>query len=220
MKKNVITGLVFLLPLTLTIWIISSIVDLLTGPFIGIAKQVLYFLNLSSTPLFFLSAEEVLSVVSKILVLLFLFIFISMIGAIGRHMMIRSIFRLGDSLLHRIPVISSVYKTSQELISTILTSDNRAFKQVVLVPFPHEQCLSVGLVAKEDPSMPHLIPVFVPTTPNPTSGYLIMYERDRVIPINMTIEEAFRYIVSCGMLTTNTQFQTFPQKGPEEVTNG
>jgi uncharacterized membrane protein len=204
MKKYVMTGLVMLLPIALTIWIISSIVSWLTGPFIGITEKILAAIGVTEIPLLFLSADKVLFLASQLLVLLFLFLFILLIGAVGRHFLVASLIRWGDALLHRIPVISSVYKTSQELIQTILTTDNKAFKQVVLVPFPNADCWSIGLVTREGPVAPHLIPVFVPTTPNPTSGYLILFDRTAVIPIEMSVEEAFRYIVSCGVLISGT----------------
>ncbi len=204
------TGLVMLLPLALTLWIISSLIHWLTEPFVGIAERILSAVGLIGTPILFISAENVLLGLSQLLVLAALLSFIILIGAIGRHFFFRYLIRLSDAVLHKIPVISSVYKTSQELIQTLLTTDNRAFKQVVLVPFPNADCLSIGLVTREGPAAPHLIPVFVPTTPNPTSGYLIMFDRSKVTPLDMTVEEAFRYIISCGVLITNTSFSSTP----------
>lgn len=203
-KKYVMTGVVMLLPLALTVWIIASIVGWLTGPFVGLAEKILSTFGLTGAPLLFLSADQVLFLLSQLLVLLFLFAFIVIIGAIGRHIVVDYCIRAGDRLIHKIPVISSVYKTSQELIQTILATDNKAFKQVVLVPFPNAECWSIGLVTKEGSVVPELIPVFVPTTPNPTSGYLLMYERSKVVPLQMTVEEAFRYIISCGVLLSGS----------------
>jgi uncharacterized membrane protein len=167
---------------------------------------------------FFLTPKQTFLFIEKILILLFLFFFVLTIGAIGKQYAIAYLLKLGDSLLHRIPVISSVYKTSQELISTIFTSQNKAFKQVVLVPFPEKGSLIIGLVTKEEAVDPSLVPVFVPTTPNPTSGYLIMYDKKSVIPVNMTVEEAFRYIISCGTLVNKgTIVQTHEHYEPEKV---
>lgn len=211
------TGLVMLLPIALTFWIIGSLIGWLTQPFVGIAEKILSTVGLTGTPILFLSADKVLLCLSQLLVLVFLFFFIILIGAIGRHFFFRYLIRLGDAVIHKIPVISSVYKTSQELIQTILTTDNRAFKQVVLVPFPNSECLSIGLVTREGPAAPHLIPVFVPTTPNPTSGYLIMFDRSTVTPLDMSVEEAFRYIISCGVLVKDTSFvssQPISEKEP------
>lgn len=200
MKKHIMTGLVMLLPLALTFWIVSFLIHWLTEPFIGIAESMLRAVGLKGTPFFFMSADQALFWTSRLLVLLFLFLSIFLVGVVGRYVVFKYLMRAGDTILHRIPVIRSVYKTSQELIQTVLSSDNRAFKQVVLVPFPHEECWTIGLVAREAPNAFDRIPVFVPTTPNPTSGYLVMYERSKVKPLQLSIEEAFRYVISAGAL--------------------
>ncbi len=218
MKKHIMTGLVMLLPLALTFWIVSFLLHWLTEPFIGIAEGVLKAIGLKGEGLFFMSSEQALFWISRLLVLVFLFFFILLVGVVGRYVVFKYLMRAGDSILHRIPVISSVYKTSQELIQTILSSDTRAFKQVVLVPFPHEQCWTIGLVAREAPNAFDRIPVFVPTTPNPTSGYLVMYERSKVKPLQLSIEEAFRYVISAGaLLPDSSGLQTVSQPLGESV---
>ncbi len=203
MKKYILTGLVMLLPLAMTWWIVNSLVGWLTEPFVGITEKILATAGMTGTPILFISAENVLLGLSRLLILLFIVTFIAFVGAIGRRVFFRYLLHLSDTVLHKIPVISSVYKTSQELIQTILTTDNKAFKQVVLVPFPNSECLSIGLVTRDISVAPHLVPIFVPTTPNPTSGYLIMFDRSKVIPLDMSVEEAFRCIISCGVLLTN-----------------
>ena len=206
MKKHILTGLVMLLPLALTVWIITSIIGWLTGPFVGLTEKILSAVGLKGAPFLFLSSDQVLLLTSHLFVLIFLLVFIVAVGAVGRHIVVDYCIKSADRFIHKIPVISSVYKTSQELIQTILATDNKAFKQVVLVPCPNAECRSIGLVTKEGPVAPGLVPVFVPTTPNPTSGYLIMYERSKVIPLQMTVEEAFRYIISCGVLLSGSTF--------------
>lgn len=218
MKKHIMTGLVMLLPLALTFWIVSFLVNWLTDPFIGMAEGLLRSIGLKGVPFLFMSAEQALFWISRLLVLAFLFLFILLVGIIGRYVVFKYLMRAGDTILHRIPVISSVYKTSQELIQTVLNSDNRAFKQVVLVPFPHEECWTIGLVAREAPNAFDRVPVFVPTTPNPTSGYLVMYERSKVKPLKLSIEEAFRYIISAGaLLPDSSGLQQVSQTSTESV---
>jgi len=202
MKKYFITGLVVLLPLALTFWIVSFIIGLLTDPFLGAARNILETIGIKKVHFFFLSSEQLFDYLSKILVLVFLVAFISLIGWIGRYFFFTYILKLGDAILHKIPLISTVYKTSQEFIQTILTSTNKSFKQVVLVPFPHKSALSIGLVTRDDMEIDNRVAVFVPTTPNPTSGFLILFSKDEVIPIDMKVEEAMRYVISCGVLLT------------------
>ncbi len=199
MKRYFLTGIAILLPLALTLWIVGFIIDLLTGPFLGITEQILSAIGLEGVPFLFLNSHQVVTVISKALILVFMVAFIVGIGAIARYFFFRYLMKFGDMILHKIPVVSSVYKTSQELIQTIFTSDNKAFKQVVLVPFPNSTSKSIGLLTRDD-VVGDKVPVFVPTTPNPTSGYLIMYRSEEVIPIEMSVETALRYVISCGVL--------------------
>lgn len=191
MKKYFVTGLVVLLPLALTFWIVSFILGVLTEPFLGVAEAVLKILGVSS--------KEALDLGGKFLALIFLFFVLITIGAIGRYFFFKYLLQLSDAILHRIPVISTVYKTSQELIHSVFKQDSTSFKQVVFVPFPHPGSLTIGLVTQEE-TFDKRMAVFIPTTPNPTSGFLLMFKKDQVIPLEMSVEEALRYIISCGVL--------------------
>lgn len=214
MKKYFASGLVALLPLALTYWIISLIISMLTNPFMGVAEALLSALGLKDVTFLFLNPGQVLAICSTILVLIFLFVTILLIGAIGRHFFFKYLMKLGDSVLSNIPVISTVYKTSRELIQTVLTTSNKAFKQVVMVPFPTPESWSIGLVTRDDTEIDGKIAVFVPTTPNPTSGFLVMFDRHQVIPLDMKVDEALRYVISCGVLSTPLR-KGAPLTGPK-----
>lgn len=196
MKKYFVTGLVVLLPLALTYWVVSFILGVLTEPFTGIAGAAL--------KLFGVQSKEALDIGEKFLALALLFGVIITIGAIGRYFLFKYLLQLSDAILHRIPVVSSVYKTSQELIQSVFKQDSTSFKQVVFVPFPHPGSLTVGLVTQEE-ALDGRMAVFIPTTPNPTSGFLLMYRKEDVIALDMKVEEALRYIISCGVLMPQVQ---------------
>jgi len=205
MKKLFITGLVILLPLALTIAIAMFVFNLLTVPFAGIVQSVLNHYDLLDHGFLFLSSAQLQQLVSQILILLFLFFFTVSLGIIARWFFFHYLLRLWDSVLHRIPFISTVYKTCQDVISTIFTSSTKSFKQAVLVPFPNADTLSVGLITREKIEgleSENLVSVFVPTTPNPTSGFLMLFKEKDLIYLNITVEEAFKYIVSCGIIST------------------
>ena len=202
MKKYFATGLVVLLPLALTFYIVSFIVNLFTQPFLNLAESLLKTLGLDGVSFLFLSPDQILRIASQILVLFCIFLVVVAIGAVGRHFFFKYLIRLGDNLLHKIPIVSSVYKTSQELIQTILTTSNRSFKQVVLVPFPTADSWAVGLVTRDDFEIDNRVSVFVPTTPNPTSGFLIMCKKEQIVPVALKVEDALRFVISCGVLTT------------------
>ncbi len=206
MKKHFITGLVILLPLVVTIAVVIFLVNFLTEPFIGIVSAILSKLNIINRGFLFLSPEQVLRYGSKIIILILLFLITVCLGMITRWFLINAFFRLGDRILHRIPVVNTVYKTTQDIIRTLFVSDKNSFKQVVMVPFPRADIFVIGLVARDSPKIcsqaigEDLVSVLVPTTPNPTTGFLMMFKRSDIIPIDMRPEDAIKYIVSCGVI--------------------
>jgi len=206
MKKYFITGLVFLLPLVVTIAVLIFLVNFLTQPFIGIVSAFLTKMGLANKGFLFLSPQQVLSYSSKLLILILLFLFTVLLGVITRWFFIHYIFRLGDRALSRIPIVNTVYKTTQDIIKTLFVSDKNTFKQVVMVPFPHPDIYVLGLVVRESPEVcsraanDDLTSVLVPTTPNPTTGFLLMVKRSDLIFVDLKPEEAIKYIVSCGVI--------------------
>lgn len=197
LKKHFVTGLVILLPLVITVAFIVFLVNFLTEPFMGIAALILSKLHFS---------EPVLRYGSKLLILILLFLFTAGLGVITRWFLMNFLIRIGDQILHRIPIINTVYKTTQDLIKTLFVSDKNALKQVVMVPFPRADVYVLGLIARDSPSVccqgvkEDLVSVFVPTTPNPTTGFLLMFKRADLVIVDMKPEEAIKYIISCGVI--------------------
>lgn len=206
MKKYFITGLVVLAPLALSIAVFVFIVNFLTEPFSGAVNTIFSHFDLFASGFLFFSQQQVQHFFSQLVILIGLFLFTVLLGFFGRLFFVNYFIGLGDRILHKIPFISSVYKISQDVIKTIFTTENRSFKQVVLVPFPSPDTQSVGLVTRDDFSAMEnapsekLIAVFVPTTPNPTSGFLILYRQDQLTYLDMSVENAFKYVISCGVI--------------------
>lgn len=207
MKKYFITGLVILLPLAVTIAIVIFIVNFLTQPFIGFVSSFLSNFTTINRDFLFLKPEQVIRYGSQLLILLCIFVFTLFLGMIARWFFFKSIIGLSDKLLHKIPIVNKVYKTTQEIIKTIFVTDKSSFKQVVMVPFPNEHSYVIGLISRESPracsnaASKDLISVLIPTTPNPTTGFLLMYDKASIIHLDMKPEEAIKYIVSCGVIT-------------------
>ncbi len=206
LKKHFVTGLVILLPLVITVAILIFLVNFLTEPFIGAISSILSKFNLINHDFLFLSPKQLLLYESKILILILLFLFTIGLGALTRWFIINFFLRIGDRILHKIPLINTVYKTTQDIIKTLFVSDKNAFKQVVMVPFPRKEVYVLGLIARESPAVcsemakEELISVFIPTTPNPTTGFLLMFKRADLIMVDMKPEEAIKYIISCGVI--------------------
>lgn len=217
MKKYFVTGLVLLLPLALTLAIVLFIVNLFTTPFIGIVQQVFHHYGLFQTGFLFLAPEQLQLILAQLLILALLFFFTVLLGMLTRWVIVHYLIRVGDYIFHRIPVVSAIYKTTQDVIKTIFATSTKSFKQVVLVPFPNPETYSMGLVTKEQLTPikegERLVGVFVPTTPNPTSGFLMMFQEQDLVYLDMSVEDAFKYIISCGVIATPFNRITKEQAG-------
>lgn len=207
MKKYFITGLIILLPLAVTIAVALFVFNLLTEPLAGaLAKMLAYYDLLGGGP-------QIQYFVSQILVLGFLVLFTVLLGMITRYFFVNYMINLWDWVMHKIPLIRSIYKASQDVIKTLFTTSNNAFKQVVLIPFPFPGSYSIGFITQEAADISQndktqnnktesKIAVFMPTAPNPTSGFLMLFDKKDIIYIDMKVEDAFKYVVSCGVIPT------------------
>jgi uncharacterized membrane protein len=199
-KKHFITGLIILLPLAVTAALVFFIINFLTNPFVGVIETFLEKYD------WYQQFYAPIHFGFQISMLFALFVFTALLGFLARIVVFKSFLRVYDYILHRIPVIKTVYKASQQVIKTIFGSSSQSFKQVVMVRFPTGGAYSIGLISSQAPlactknSGSGLVTVFVPTTPNPTSGFLMMYPVEDVIYLDMKVEDAFKYIISCGVI--------------------
>jgi len=221
MKKCFFTGLALLLPAALTLVIAIFTVNFLTAPFMGMVTAILGKLDIFRHGFLFLSGPQVLKYVSQVIIISLLFITTVLVGMLTRWVIVHYFIRLGDRILHRIPLINTIYKTSQEVINTLFVNHAKAFKQVALVPFPDTATMSIGLITRENiPTADGeiMIAAFVPTTPNPTSGFLMLFKKEDVTYLKMSVEEAFKFIISCGVIPSPfTPLE--PQPAPTEATS-
>ncbi len=207
MKKYFVTGLIILLPLTFTLAIVIFLFNLLTTPFLGLVKELFLHYHLFESGFLFFTSNQIQHLIARLLIIIFLFLFACGLGLIGRWFFFHTFIKFTDYIVKKIPLVSSIYKTCQEVIKTIFTTSTKSFKQVVLIRFPNPETYSLGLITREhlpgleNTSHASAIAVFVPTTPNPTSGFLVMYKPQDVIYLDMKVEEAFKYIISCGVIT-------------------
>lgn len=206
MRKYFLTGLVILLPVAVTVMIVAFIVNFLTQPFIGIAVDSLSSIKWGTSDLSTVISPKVIWYGSRILILVVLFLFTLLLGMLARWFFIRSLLKFSENILNRIPLVNKIYKTTQEIIKTFFSTDSKSFKKVVLVPFPSANTYCVGLVSREAPLLieeqlgQKLTSVFIPTTPNPTSGFILMFKESDIIELPIKTEDALKFIVSCGVI--------------------
>lgn len=206
MKKYFLTGLVILLPVTLTVAIVIFIFNFLTVPFLGIVKAVFERYLLFEEGFLFLNADQVQTLFAQFLILGSLLLIVFGLGMIASWFFFNTFLKFAEQIVTQIPVVRTIYKTCHDVINRLFTSKAQAFKQVVLVPFPNPDSFSFGFITKEDlqnfKGLPdqETVAVFVPTTPNPTSGFLMMFKTSDLFYLDMRVEDAFKTIISCGVI--------------------
>lgn len=198
MKKYFLTGLVTLLPLAVTIWVVHFLIDFLTKPFIGLVTMLTDRLPIAS--------PQLIRTISKLMILAGLFFLILFLGFVARKYFFNQLIRFGDRMMEKIPLVNKVYKTSKDIVKSIFSAKDRSFSQVVMLPFPYKGSYCIGLIAKAAPhscseaEKQELISVFIPTTPNPSTGFLVMCQKSELIFLEMKTEEAIKYVVSCAVI--------------------
>jgi uncharacterized membrane protein len=135
------------------------------------------------------------------------FVVLTLIGFLTANIIGRSVQRFGESLLDKVPVIRSVYKTVKQIFETVLSQQSKAFREAVLIEYPRRGMWAIGFITGrtegevQDLTQEETINVFLPTTPNPTSGFLLFVPRKDVVRLAMNVEEAIKMVVSGGLVT-------------------
>lgn len=193
MKKYFITGLLVLVPLLTTAWVISSI--------IGAMDQSLLLLPASWRP----KAQWGLDIPGVGALLTLIMIFVT--GVVATNFFGQQIVLLWEALVARVPVVKSIYASVKQVSDTLFSESGNAFRQAVLVQFPRKNVWTIAFVTGTPGGdvANHLIgdyvSVYVPTTPNPTGGYFLMMKREDLMPLDMSVDAALKYIISMGVVS-------------------
>ncbi len=203
MKKYFLTGLVTLLPLAVTIWVARFFIELLTHPFIGFVSPYTKRVGITS--------PQLTHTLSQIVILIILFFVTFFLGFFARKFFFHQIIRMWDKLFDRIPLVGKVYKTAKEIVKSLIGPEGKSFKEVVLLPFPYRGAYCLGLISKEAPltcskgQNGKILSVFVPTSPNPSTGFLLLCHESELIPLKMKADEAIKYVLSCAVIQPEAQ---------------
>ena len=192
MKKYFITGLLIWIPLVATIWVLKFIFDVLDQSLLllPIAFQTESWLGVHIPGL-----GAILTIAT---VLATGFLATNFVGA--------QLVELWHDVLNRIPVVNSIYSSVKQISDTLFSSSGQAFRKALLVQWPHPGAWTIGFhtgtpggdVARHLP--PDCVSVYVPTTPNPTGGYFIIVPRKDVVELEMSVDQALKYIISMGVV--------------------
>ncbi len=188
LRARVISGVLVLTPLAVTFVVLRFFYRL----FVGYVRPIARLMPRQGLPEYAVNGLAVVALLA----------FLYGVGALMRMMVGRRLVGWGEAVLNRIPVVKSVYSWTKSLIELLASRDRTAFKSVVLVDFPRPGCRALGFVGGEGRTFDgrRQVRVFLPTSPNPTSGYLLLVDESEVTRLDMTIEEGVRMVVSGGVL--------------------
>ena len=192
MKKYLITGLLIWIPLVITIWVLALVVDTLDRTLLLLPPQ------------FRTEAWLGMHVPGMGVIMTLVIVFIT--GVLAANFIGERLVRLWNAILHRIPFVSSIYSSVKQVSDTLFSSSGEAFRKAVLVRWPHQGMWTIGFLTGTPGGdvANHLrddfLSVYVPTTPNPTGGYFVLVARKDLIELDMSVDQALKYIISMGVV--------------------
>ena len=198
MKKYFLAGILVWAPLAITIWVITWGMGILDGVFGSVLYLLITVLPTDSTQSLTKFRE------TPFIGVLIVIAAITFTGMFAITFAGRWLLRIWEKVLHRIPIVRSIYSSVKQVSDTLLSSSGEAFKKAILIRYPHQNSWTIAFQTgtpmqevAEKLGTPH-IHVFVPTTPNPTSGFFMIVPKDSVIELSISVEDALKHIVSMG----------------------
>jgi len=203
-KKYFITGVLIWIPLVITLWVLNLIVSTM--------DSTLLLLPEALQPKSWLGFNiPGLGVLLTLIVLL-------LTGVLAANIIGQRLVQLGESLLARIPVVKTIYNSVKQVSDTLFSGQGQAFRKALLVQFPHSEAWTVAfLTGKPTGEVAEKlggdrISVYVPTTPNPTSGFFLIVPRSKVVELDLSVDEAFKYLISIGVAAPNPASRRAPSR--------
>lgn len=200
LRKYIIAGLLVWLPFAATVVIVKLVVDLL--------DKIIYLLPPDWQPATVLGFSiPGFGIILAISILL-------LTGMLAANLFGRRLVGFWEAILNRIPLVRSIYNSVKQISSTILDSSGKSFRKVVMLQYPRKGVWSIGFLTNEAVGTEieglddDLVGVFVPTTPNPTSGFIIMAPRADITELDMTVEQGFKFIISMGVIIPDGPIRT------------
>jgi len=191
-KRYFITGLLIWAPLGITIWVLSFI--------LGMMDQSIMLLPTEWQPRNHLGFH--IPGLGALMTLLIVFL----TGLLTANFIGQRLVRWWEALLHRIPVVRSVYQSVKQISDTVFSPSGQAFRQAVLLQYPRQGSWTIGFLTGKpggeiaDHLSGEMVSLYVPTTPNPTSGFFLMVPKADVIELDMSVEDALKYLISMGVV--------------------
>jgi uncharacterized membrane protein len=192
LRRYLVTGLILWVPIGITIWVLTLIVSTLDKTLLLIPEQY--------------RPETLLGFAIPGLGVLLTLVVLLITGVAARNFIGQQLIKGWDRILRRIPVVKSIYSGVKQVSDTLFSDSGQAFRKALLIEFPHQGSYTIAfMTGTPSGELVSRLPgehvsVYVPTTPNPTSGYFLLLPKDRTQELDMSVDDALKYIVSMGVV--------------------
>jgi len=205
LRSSFLTGIVVILPIAMTIWLVWTFVGWVDGFVLPLIPSTI-------------QPEKYIGINLRGVGMIIFLIFTILVGWIAKGLMGRSLLRFAENLVSRMPVVRSIYSGVKQIAETVFAQTERSFEKACLIEYPRRGIWAIGFistnakgeVAYTAATTSPLMSVFVPTTPNPTSGFLLFFPKDDIIELDMSVEDAAKLVISAGLVYPNPKDPTQP----------
>ena len=200
MRASFLTGLIVILPFALTLWLVWSVIGWIDGFVLPLVPHEL-------------RPEQYIGINLRGVGVIILLVFILVVGWVARGVIGRAVIRQGEGLVDRMPIVRTIYSGAKQIAETVFAQGDTSFDRACLIEYPRRGIWALGFISTEargevagsgladEP----LLSVFLPTTPNPTSGFLLFLPESDVVVLEMSIEDAAKLVISAGLVYPNGQ---------------
>ncbi len=217
LRNSFLTGIIVIAPIGLTVWLIWTVIGWVDGVVMPLVPGAYHPENLVNR-LLGLEGEERITVNIRGVGVIFFLVFTVLVGWVAKGLIGRSFIRWGESIVGRLPIIRSVYNALKQIAETVFSQRDNKFDKVCLIQFPRDHTWAIAFISSEARGEVRtkvtdcegaldddIVSVFMPSTPNPTTGFLMFLPRSQIVELDMTLEQAAKLIISAGLVYPEDQ---------------
>ncbi|WP_282095511.1 DUF502 domain-containing protein [Epibacterium ulvae] len=198
LRASFLTGIVVIAPVGLTIWLLWSATGWVDGVVLPLVPETI-------------QPEKYIGINLRGVGLIIFLLFTIIVGWIAKGLIGRSLINFAEGLVDRMPVVRTIYSGIKQISETVFAQSERSFERACMIEYPRKGIWAIGFisttakgeVAEQVQTTGDLVSVFVPTTPNPTSGFLLYFPQEDVIELDMSVEDAAKLVISAGLVYPN-----------------
>ncbi|MCJ8333222.1 MAG: DUF502 domain-containing protein [Epibacterium sp.] len=207
LRSSFLTGIVVIAPVGLTVWLLWTTMGWIDGVVLPLVPATF-------------QPEKYIGINLRGVGLIFFLLFTILVGWIAKGIIGRSLIGYAENLVDRMPVVRSIYSGIKQISETVFAQSDRTFEKACLIQYPRRGIWAVGFISTEAKGEVSekaetggkLMSVFVPTTPNPTSGFLLYFPKEDIIELDMSVEDAAKLVISAGLVYPNGKEPSQPPK--------